>query len=57
MPIVFEEVTGEVEPKRGSASAASGETNPAEPSQAEMCEQVARHLHLMAERCQRSLAD
>jgi hypothetical protein len=55
MPIVFEEVTGEIVPDRGSAQTeAGGESSP---DQQDVAETVRREIYLMRERERRLHAD
>jgi hypothetical protein len=57
MPIVFEEMTGEVEPRRGNPSAEGGTAASSGPSADELHELLSQQLRLLAERCERSRAD
>lgn len=57
MPIVFEEVTGEVDSTRGSGASDSSAPASGGPSSEELLESVTQQLQLMAERAQRSRAD
>ena len=54
MPIVFEEVTGEIVPDRGAARSDEGESSP---KQQDVAETVRREIHLMRERERRLHAD
>ena len=57
MPIVFEEVTGEVESRRDDAAAESHGAANDGPSKDEIWQLVAEHAHIMTQRCLRSFAD
>lgn len=57
MPIVFEEVIGEVEPTRGSQAAPDGAAAHQGPTPLELAELIEQHAMLRAERCRRSRAD
>ena len=57
MPIVFEEVIGEVEPTRGSQPADNHAAGNHGTSLMELCELMEQQARLHAERCQRSHAD
>ena len=55
MPIVFEEVTGEIVPERGPAQAEAGGESP--PGGTDVGETVRREIYLMRERERRLHAD
>lgn len=55
MPIVFEEVTGEIVPDRGSAQAETGEES--SPDHQDVAETVRREIYLMRERERRLHTD
>ena len=55
MPIVFEEVTGEIVPDRGPAQSDSGGESPA--SDEQIAETVRREIYLMRARERRLRAD
>jgi hypothetical protein len=57
MPIVFEEMTGEVEPRRGDPAAESRGSASEGPPDEQVCQMVAAHLQRMTERCLRSFTD
>lgn len=59
MPIVFEEVTGEIAPPRTEQPSRRGDATPAreQESPLELEAKLRRQLALMAERDQRCLAD
>ena len=57
MGIVFEEVTGEVDSRRGDSTGESRGSASQGPSEEQICQMVAEHAHLMTERCLRSVAD
>lgn len=57
MPIVFEEVTGEVDSRRGDAATETRGAANQGPSEDQVCQMVAEHLNVVKERCLRSLAD
>jgi len=57
MPIVFEEMTGEVEPRRGDPAAESRSSASEGPPDEQVCQMVAAHLQRMTERCLRSFTD
>jgi len=55
MAIVFEEVTGEIVPDRGSVQSEAGDDSP--PAQQDVAETVRREIYLMRERERRLHAD
>jgi hypothetical protein len=55
MPIVFEEVTGEIVPERGPAQAETGDES--SPDEKDIGETVRREIYLMRERERRLHAD
>lgn len=57
MPIVFEEVTGEVDSRRGADATETRGAESTGPSKEEICEMVTGHLHLLNERCRRAFTD